>query len=351
MDLSTVMGLQMVEARRHTPRAYGEPWARLPIMELAPVLLLGFNRTSTLERVITRLAESRPERMYVAADGPRDHTRFPHDAERCQRVRDMLDALPWPCTVKTRFLPSNQGLGKAVSGALHWFFEHEPYGIVLEDDCLPARDFLPFCSELLERYADQPKVMSIRGSRFARPGVPSGPSFSASRVFDCHGWASWRRAWHLYRFDIADWRQRAGHPPLQQLGRVSARYWSRRFDEVARENPPRNWARQYHLAHFLASGLSLVPRVNLISHIGGGDGATNCVRGFLWDDNPTGSLAWPLRDPESLEPDARLERTQEAWRHGHRPWLSRKFWQFMNRWQLGSLALRRGGVDRELVQP
>ncbi len=319
-------------------------------MELAPVLLLGFNRMATLERVIARLAACRPPRMYVAADGPRDHARFPNDENQCRHVRDMLTALPWSCTVKTRFLPANQGLGQAVSGALSWFFEHEPYGIILEDDCLPAPDFLPFCSELLERYADHPRVMSIRGSRFARPGDRADPSYSAVRVFDCHGWASWRRAWQLYRFDISDWRQRATHPPLQPLGRVSSKYWSRRFDEIARESPPRNWARQFHLAHFLADGLSLVPRVNLISHIGGGDGATNCTRGFLWDDNPTGSLAWPLRHPGSLDPDAGLERTQEAWRHGHRPWLSRKFWQFMNRWQLGSLALRRGGVGSGLDQ-
>ncbi len=301
--------------------------------------------------MISRLAVQQPRRMYVAADGPRDPNRFPNDLDQCRTVREMLVNLPWSCTVKTRFLQSNQGLGKAVSGALQWFFEHEPYGIVLEDDCLPAHDFLPFCSELLQRHADHHQIMSIRGSRFALPGAQSGPSYSASRIFDCHGWASWRRAWNLYRFEIADWRHRAGNPPLHQLGRISARYWSRRFDEIAREHPPRNWARQFHLAHFLADGLSLVPRVNLISHIGGGDGATNCIRGFLWDENPTGSLAWPLRHPHSLEPDAHLERTQEVWRYGHRPWLSRKFWQFMNRWQLGSLALRRGGVGRELNEP
>jgi hypothetical protein len=317
-------------------------------MELAPVLLLGFNRTATLQRVIERLARHRPTSMYVAADGPRDHARFPRDRDDCMAVRELLTELPWPCTVTTRFHDTNVGLGPAVSGAISWFFEHEDAGVILEDDCLPADDFLPFASALLRRYRIDSRIMSIRGSRFAPPGVPSAPSYSASRYFDCHGWASWRRAWHRYRYDISDWRSRAGSSPLNQLGHISAKYWSRRFDEIAREQPPRNWARQFHLAHFLADGISLVPRVNLVSHIGGGEGATNCTRGFRWDDNPTGSIGPELCHPDSLVPDAALDRWQEAWRHGHRRWASRKFWQFMNRWQLGPLSWRRGGVGRTL---
>jgi len=318
-------------------------------MDFAPVLLLGFNRTSTLERVLAQLAVNQPARVYAAADGPRDPARYPDDQRHCDQVREMLTSLPWPCTVKTRFLPSNQGLGRAVSGALSWFFEQEECGIVLEDDCLPAVDFLPFCTDLLKLHADNPKVMSIRGSRFALPAARTQPSYSASRIFDCHGWASWRRAWARYRFDIADWRDHAGREPLAHIGPISAKYWARRFDEIARENPPRNWARQFHLAHFLAAGVSLVPRVNLISHIGSGASATNCAKGFLWDDNPTGSLTWPLRHPDNLDPDEGLDRLQEALRHGHRPWLARKFWQQMRRWGIGSLAWRRGGVGPTLL--
>jgi len=31
-----------------------------------------------------------------------------------------------------------------MSEAISWFFEHEPEGIVLEDDCLPADSFWGF---------------------------------------------------------------------------------------------------------------------------------------------------------------------------------------------------------------
>jgi hypothetical protein len=260
----------------------------------------------------------------------------------------VMTSLPWPCEIRERFLPSNRGLGPAVSGALDWFFSHETHGIVLEDDILPAHDFLPYCTELLERYARDSDIMSIAGSRFALPARPDAPSYTATRIFDCHGWASWRRAWNRYRFDIRDWRVRAGPTPLKHIGAISAKYWARRFDAIARENPPRNWARQFHLAHFLADGRCLVPRVNLVSHISTASDSTNLAKGFLWNDNPTGRLDWPLRHPDSTEPDQQLETWQEAWRHGHRRWVARKFWQMAQRWTLGSLAFRRGGVGHTL---
>ena len=40
-----------------------------------------------------------------------------------------------------------------MSEAITWFFERERCGVVLEDDCVPAQDFLPFCSEPPQRYA------------------------------------------------------------------------------------------------------------------------------------------------------------------------------------------------------
>ncbi len=318
-------------------------------MNRPAVLLLGFNRTDTLERVAAGIARSRPRKLYFAADGPRDGARHPEDANACRAVRDLVTQFPWGCEVETLLRERNLGLGRAVSEAITWFFERENCGVVLEDDCVPAEDFLPFCGELLERYASEERIFSIRGARYSLPGGKSGRSYSFSRHYDCHGWASWSRAWRHFRFDISDWRQRAGPHPLSELGTWSGHYWRRRFDSIAQERPPRNWARQWHLAHYLHDALVIVPRVNLISHVGGGSGATNCVKGFLWDDNPTGDLRWPLAHPGEMVIDTALDELHERWRHNHRPWPARKFWQFAHRWRIGSLAWRRGGIGESLA--
>lgn len=314
-----------------------------------PVLVLAFNRPEVLRRVLDAVAAGAPRRLYVAADGPRAEATHPTDAAACASVRELMMSPPWECEVRTRFLPANQGCGRAVSGAVSWFFEQEESGIILEDDTVPAADFFPFCAEVLARYAVDPRVMSVRASRYSVPAISPGHSWSFSRYFDCHGWASWRRAWSKYHFDIRGWRERAGDPSLAELGTTSAHCWTRRFAAIEREDPPRNWARQWHLAHFLNSGLSVVPSVNLVSHIGSQKGAANMKRMFVWEHNPCGSIQFPLRAPLSVEVDEELDVLHERWRNNHRPWLARKFWHIMRRYQIGSLAWRRGGVGPTLA--
>ena len=38
-----------------------------------------------------------------------------------------------------------------MSNAINWFFENVDAGIILEDDCIPHEEFIPFCSDLLEK--------------------------------------------------------------------------------------------------------------------------------------------------------------------------------------------------------
>ena len=36
--------------------------------------------------------------------------------------------------------------------AINWFFDNESEGIILEDDCIPNEEFIPYCSKLLKKY-------------------------------------------------------------------------------------------------------------------------------------------------------------------------------------------------------
>ena len=110
------------------------------------VLLIIFNRPHLTSKVFERIRKAQPPRLYVAADGPRD-TR-PDDVRLCGEAREVVSP-DWPCDVVRLFQNENLGCRRAVSGALDWFFEHEAEGIILEDDCLPAESFFPFCDTLL----------------------------------------------------------------------------------------------------------------------------------------------------------------------------------------------------------
>src|SRR5271169_304080 len=145
------------------------------------------------------IRRAQPPRLYVAADGPRDR---PGEPRRCEEVRRIATAVDWPCDVKTLFRDQNLGLRRAVASAIDWFFESEEEGIVLEDDCLPSLDFFRFCTELLERYRTDTRVMAICGSSYVNPGSNHTASYYFSYYADVWGWATWRRAWQLYDRDL-----------------------------------------------------------------------------------------------------------------------------------------------------
>ncbi|GHT86478.1 hypothetical protein FACS1894137_12140 [Spirochaetia bacterium] len=167
-----------------------------------PVLFLVFNRLDTTKQVFEAIRKAVPPRLYVASDGPRDNR--DGEKEKVEEVRDyVLKSIDWDCEVKTLFREKNLGCGKAVSGAITWFFENEEMGIILEDDCLPDQDFFMFCEELLEKYKDDERIYHIAGNN-PLTFIKSPYSYYFARIPHIWGWASWRRAWNHYSFDIVD---------------------------------------------------------------------------------------------------------------------------------------------------
>lgn len=308
------------------------------------MLLLGFNRPDHVAKLVEAIRPIAPTRVYCGCDGPREG--IGSDRQSCSEVRRIMGSIPWTGVLRTRFLDRNVGCAEAVSGAIDWFFEFEEFGVVLEDDCIPAPDFIPFCAEVLHRYRDEPRVMSVLGTRCAGPALPTGPSYGFSRYFNVWGWGSWRRAWRLRQHDLRGWRsRRQGGNPLEALPRVSRKGWAKKFDRLCRQARPSTWDHQWTFAHFLHDGLCVLPGVNLIKNIGAGADATHCKKASPWIDRSTGSLTWPLTHPGVLLPDERSDLHYERYRNNHRAFALRKLAQWGESLQVGSERWRRGGID------
>ena len=150
-----------------------------------PVLLIAFNRPERTAQVLQSLAEIRPQKLYVACDGPRPERL--DEVRRCEAVRALVSQLDWPCQLRTLFQPSNLGCRAGVTAALDWFFEQEEEGIVLEDDIVADPSFFRFCQELLERYRHDERVGVIAANNHQRlsPGmaaVTGSPSTAIAGV-------------------------------------------------------------------------------------------------------------------------------------------------------------------------
>ncbi|MEM0965502.1 MAG: nucleotide-diphospho-sugar transferase [Verrucomicrobiota bacterium] len=238
----------------------------------SPVLFLVFNRPEQTAEVFQSIRNAKPSRLYVAADGPRDGR--VGEAERCCRVREIALSVDWNCEVKTLFRGKNLGCGKAVSEGISWFFENEEMGIVLEDDVLVLPRWLAFADELLVRYKDDYRIGSISAQS---PNLESrvDQSYWFSSAFLCWGWASWRRVWRDFDFEIAD--EGKGIRDFTSLHRFYYPFevrWNRVVERL-RNNQVDTWDYRVQLCFFKNKYLSIVPSANAVTNIGFGEDATH----------------------------------------------------------------------------
>ncbi len=254
------------------------------------------------------MRELSPSRIYFATDGPRSS--HPADRYLTTSVREASGLIDWPCELRTLHRQSNLGCGRAVSSAISWFFEHEEAGVILEDDIRPTIDFYRFCDELLDRYASNPRIGTISGSTFVPAGTfPTVSSYLFSRVPAIWGWATWRRAWQHYRFDLSSWSKRMRPWSLSSrsgCGPVSAMYWTWIFTQMQRGQID-TWDYQWTEASMEHQLLTILPQSNLVENVGFGVDFTHSVSrpDFVL---PTQELKFPLTHPKDLKMNPDVDR-------------------------------------------
>lgn len=178
-----------------------------------PVVILAFDRPAETRRVLDAVRSYRPAKLLVVTDGP--HPGREDDAVNCAAVRAIFDRdIDWPCEVARDDSPKNLGCARRIASGLDWAFKREAALIVLEDDCVPAPSFFPYCEELLARYADTPEVGQICGCTRYHSTVDRPESYLFSRYGPVWGWAALRRAWQQYDLRLSCW------PAVRESGRL-----------------------------------------------------------------------------------------------------------------------------------
>lgn len=254
-----------------------------------PVLFLVFNRPQLTRQIFKALRAQKPRQLFIAGDGPRsDHS---GEAALVKETREIASAVDWPCEVSTLFREENLGCGRAVSSAITWFFDQVEEGIILEDDCLPHPDFFSYCETLLERYRDEPRIATIAGTHFLPDVLAHQQSHYVSKYFQMWGWASWRRSWRLYDFDLSglttdQWVELLGdrHPIA-----VEAAYW-REILHGIKAGDVDTWDFQFFFNCWRQRANHVMPGRNLITNIGFGPDATHTNFNSLMANLPTHPL-------------------------------------------------------------
>lgn len=232
----------------------------------SPILFIVFNRPETTRQVFEVIAQARPSKLYVAADGPRRAK--PGEKELCELTRKIATSIDWPCQVITRFQEGNLGCKYGVSSAIDWFFENEEEGIILEDDVVPNQDFFIFCNQMLDNYRADTRVMMITGTNYLSDSKAASPYFF-SEHFSIWGWATWRRAWNQYDVSMAGWEKLENQKNIAYKFQKSYiwKYFQVIFNSL-KTTYIDTWDIQWVYTCITNNGLCITPKVNLISNIG-----------------------------------------------------------------------------------
>ncbi|HUS24341.1 MAG TPA: hypothetical protein VM369_05285 [Candidatus Binatia bacterium] len=305
-------------------------------MTAVATLVIAFRRPEQTRLVLEQVRAAGVRRLFIALDAPREG----HAAEvqGAAAVRALAQGEAWAPQVEVNVADRNLGAGQRPLSAISWFFDHVEEGVILEDDCVPHPSLFPFCAEVLARYRNDERVMTVSGSNFAvaagsrAPDAPWHPySYGFTQVQHTWGWATWRRAWRLHDPLMGTW------PDARRLGVMRAlfrepdwrEYWTRKMDGM-HSGRPDAWDYAWYYTCMAQRGLCVMPAVNLVTNVGDDPAASHtgqhqrgrkAANPFL--RLPTAAMAMPLTHPPIVWADLEYERRLR--RHLHPSWWRRRY--------------------------
>jgi len=264
-----------------------------------PVVFFIFKRPDTTKLVFEAIRQARPTRLYIFADGPRKEVA--REDEMCRLTREVVQNVDWPCEVYREYSDMNLGVDRRIVSGLDLVFSKEEEAIILEDDCLPSQSFFRFCSELLDRYRDDNRIMAISGSNFHYKRFQSSESYYFSRFHvPPWGWATWRRAWKLYDDSVSLWPEIKKGDRLRDIlrHREAEEYWWLILEDCYHKGPNYAWDYVWTFTNWVNNGFIITPYTNMVKNIGYRSDAVHTNRVDRLANIEAEDISFPLNHPK-----------------------------------------------------
>ena len=205
-------------------------------------------------------------------DGPRDSAEVSLTAQaRCA----CKEAIPTNINARYLFSDTNLGVQYFPPAAIDWFFTHEEYGLIIEDDVLIHRDFLIFA----DHYLKDGKAAVVSASLFDHvESAQFDMKPFKTPIISVWGWGTTSATWFAYRQSRLEFSS-----PLrvmrQLIGTVTAPQalvfaMCLHYISIGKL---KTW--DYQFAYYLLRNqiLTIYPPVNMAENIGNSAGAMNCA--------------------------------------------------------------------------
>jgi hypothetical protein len=246
-----------------------------------PILLIIFNRHEFAAPMLQALRLAKPPKIYLAADGPRKTING--ETELCHKTREsFIKGIDWKCEIITQYQNENLGCQEAVTSALKWFFSHELFGVILEDDCIPNQDFFMYIQKMYEKFNHDNRIGLISGTNILNSYPEASEDYFFSRYPSVWGWATWARVFQNYHSHQERWffiQKNIKHffkkfRTIIDMEIIYYKLFSKKFN---------TWDYQVSLLLWTQNQLCVIPKYNLIQNIGFNKNSThtmNAPKGF-----------------------------------------------------------------------
>lgn len=268
-----------------------------------PVLVISYKRAVNVERIVDICIASGITRMYFAVDGPVSLS----DHVEVDRVKETILRLIKDTNVQAhlKFEAENLGCAAAVISAIDWFFEYESAGVILEDDCIPSKDFFDFMRDSLPIIQSNTGIWLASGTQFF-PRAFQANNWALSKYPMHWGWGTTSNAWNEFKNELKC------NPPtfrkfVRSLLKLELVYWfagERRafygFTDV--------WDSIYASNMVRLRKLSIVPSSNLVTNTGDDSFATNTTGQEKYTQLKTAKYEKSLTEPQHSQEYDRIIR-------------------------------------------
>ena len=264
-----------------------------------PILITAWRRRDKLEKLLIAIRENKPKKIYISCDGPRNNNL--DDNDLIKDVKASIDRLiNWDCDIHKLYNEQNLGCRGAMLKAINWFFSNESEGIILEDDCIPNKEFIPFCSKLLKKYKKDQKVWNISGANYQQGIYRGDGSYYLSKYFHCWGWATWSDRWLNLEPYINSWSKAKETNLLKSIftDPEEIKFWFNIFENFYAKRIPDTWDIEWAYTCLINEGHTIIPNVNLVKNIGFDEEATHTK--FTIDDYSNNLPILPIIHPSFL---------------------------------------------------
>lgn len=238
-----------------------------------PVLVIAYSRPESLSKLLETLCLNGIKKIYIAIDGPKNQ----RDLKNQQHIDFIISNFIETSGLQVNVLKQRQNLGIAVAiiGAIDWFFEKEPAGIILEDDLIVSDYFFEFTNKAIESYERNNDVWMISGTQL-HPNFGNSIDVIWTNYPMIWGWASWSNKWFQMRHSILSKKESS----FSQKISATHQFWLIGANRVL-SGIVDTWDTPLAYEFMIQNKFCILPPVNYICNVGDDAVSTNTKSGTI----------------------------------------------------------------------